>query len=121
MADGRGRILWHGTTRKRAESILRHGPNPNFQEPGEILTRAEGFSTAAPEGPFLYGSPALYAARKAALFPDEGGPAILEMEVPWEIADLAITEAGPGDVRFVPGYGLEELLAAWPSLPKRIL
>jgi hypothetical protein len=65
------------------------------------------------------GSPAAYAAGKARLFPNEGGPAILEVEVPEWIVRLA--SATGGEIRFEPGYGLEELLAAWDSLTKRIL
>jgi hypothetical protein len=59
------------------------------------------------------------AAGKAALFPDEGGPAILEIEVPEEIVALAINEIA--EIRFEPGFGLEELRAAWTALAKRIL
>jgi hypothetical protein len=119
MADGPGRILWHGTTRKRAEAILRDGPNPSFREPEEIYTRAECFSTAFPEVGVIPGSPQDYALRKAALFPEEGGAVVLEIEVPQEIFDRAYA---PGkEFRFLPGWGLEELLEAWPSLPKRIL
>jgi hypothetical protein len=44
---------------------------------------------------------------------------ILEIEVPEWIVRL-VSNTG-GEIRFVPGYGLEELLAAWPSLIKRIL
>jgi hypothetical protein len=43
----------------------------------------------------------------------------VEIEVPEETLELAL-DAG-GDVRFEPGGGLEELLDAWPSIPKRIL
>lgn len=118
MTIGQSRVLWHGTTRQRAEAILRHGPNRNFREPGGF-DKAEGFSTAPPHGPYLYGDPQQVASGKAALFPDEGGPAILEIEIPEEIVALAINEIT--EVRFQPGYGLEELLAAWPVLPKRIL
>jgi hypothetical protein len=53
------------------------------------------------------------------LFPDEGGPAILEIEVPEEI--IALGGDLLEEVRFEPGSGLEELLAAWPTLAKRIL
>ena len=35
------------------------------------------------------------------------------------IADLGI-DAG-GEIRFEPGFGLEELLDAWPQLTKRIV
>src|SRR5437870_3528221 len=109
--------LRHGTTRQRADAILQNGPDPNYQEPGG-LDYAEAFSTARIQGPYPYGSPETVAAAKAQLFPNEGGPAIIEIEVPESIvrkADLS------GEVRFEPGFGLEELLATWPSLPKRIL
>jgi len=119
MAGSEDRVLRHGTTRQRAEAILCHGPNPNFREPGEIYTSAGGFSTAPVEGPFPFVSAEVCAVRKAALFPNEGGPAILEIEVPLAISELAIDEGG--EVRFIPGWGLEELLIAWPTIPKRIL
>jgi hypothetical protein len=109
--------LRHGTTRQRAEAILRTEPDPNYLEPGG-LDRAEAFSTARAQGPYPFGSPEMAAANKANLFPNEGGSVILEVEVPESIvrkADLV------GEVRFEPGHGLEELLAHWPSLPKRIL
>jgi hypothetical protein len=116
MADSQGRILWHGTTRRRAESILKNGPDPSFLEPGG-LDKAGGFSMAFPKGPYPLGSPADVARRKDRLFPDEGGPVILEVEVPEAIVQKASLN---GEVRFDPGYGLEELLAVWPSLTKRI-
>jgi hypothetical protein len=53
------------------------------------------------------------------IFPSEGGPAILEIEVPTSMVDLAI-DAG-GEIRFEPGFGLDELLAAWPEIAKRIV
>ncbi len=109
--------LRHGTTRRRAEAILRNGPDPNFVEPGGP-DAAEGFSTARTPGPCPTGSPEEMAKSKARLFPDEGGPAILEFDVP----ETIVEKADLGDeVRFEPGFGLEELLAVWPSLPKRIL
>ena len=109
--------LRHGTTRHRAEAILRNGPDPNFKEPGGSDT-AEGFSTTRIGGSHPYGSPDAIAAGKAKLFPNEGGAAIVEIEVPESIVQKADLQ---GEVRFEPGYGLEELLAAWPSIPKRIL
>ncbi len=78
-----------------------------------------------PEGPFSEGSPETCARKKAALF-GEGGPAILEVDVPasligsstkWE-ADKAMDLVA--EVVFGPGYGLEKLREAWPSLNKRI-
>jgi hypothetical protein len=65
------------------------------------------------------GSPEDYARGKARLFPAEGGAAIVEVEVPQSIVDLAIHPGG--EVCFYPGYGLEELLAAWPRIAKRIV
>jgi hypothetical protein len=110
--------LRHGTTRQRAEAIRQHGPDAGFVEPGG-LDRADGFSTCPAAGPYPVGSPSDYARGKARLFPNEGGPAVLEVEVPESIVRLGI-DAG-GEVRFQPGYGLEELLDAWPALPKRVL
>jgi hypothetical protein len=72
-------------------------------------------------GPFLFGAPADYARGKAAVFPDEGGPVILVVDVPEDIIARAINEWFPlnqGLVQFDTGAGLEELMAAWPRLPK---
>src|SRR5262249_1917428 len=115
---GQGRVLWHGTTRRRAEAILRRGPDPNFLEPGSF-EKAGGFSTAPPHGPYMYGDPRDIALGKAALFPDEGGPVILEVEVPEDIVALAINEVT--EIRFQPGFGLEEMCEAWSELPRRVL
>jgi hypothetical protein len=86
-------LLRHGTTLKRAEAILENGPDANFQEPGGH-ERAEGFSTAPPSGPFSFGDPEVCARRKARLFPEEGGPAILEFELPDDLAKSMIGEVG---------------------------
>ena len=119
MASGeRGVILRHGTTRRRAEAILRDGPRVDFREPAGF-DPAEGFSMSPPEGPFPLGKPEDYATRKASLFPEEGGAVILEVEIPADIAALGDTEGG--DVRFLPGWGLGELRAAWPTLERRVL
>lgn len=117
-SGGQGRVLRHGTTRKRAEAIFRDGPDPDFLEPGGF-DKAEGFSTVPAGKSCAVGVPERYARGKASNFPNEGGPAILEIEVSQEIIDLA--DHNGGDVRFWPGMGLEELLDAWPTLPKRIL
>jgi hypothetical protein len=113
----------HGTTRRRAEQILAHGPDPNFTEPG-AGTRAEGFSTCLEGGPFPVGTPQEYARRKAAAFPDEGGPVILRVDVPDDVIALATDETyfprSQGLVQFDEGAGLEELRAAWASFPKAI-
>ena len=113
------RILRHGTTRKRAEAILKDGPNPFFVEPGGMVPD-RAFSAAPAEGPFPVGAPEDYARAKAHLFPAEGGPAVVEVVVPQEIVALAL-ESG-GEVRFdLDDGGLRELIAAWPTLPKRVI
>jgi len=61
------------------------------------------------------------------LFPNEGGPAILEVSVPSWI--MAILNADPiaaglarsGEIRFEPECGLRELQAEWPNLTKRVI
>jgi hypothetical protein len=114
----------HGTTRHRAERIVAHGPDPDFIEPNGG-TRAEGFSTCLEGGPFPVGTPEEYARRKAAAFPDEGGPAILRVDVPDDIIALATDETyfplSQGPVQFDEGAGLGELRAAWSSLTKQIV
>jgi hypothetical protein len=87
-------------------------------EPGG-LDAAGGFSTSPQVGPFPYGSPERYAAGKANLFPNEGGPAVVEIEVPDDIAALGINAGG--EIRFEPGFGLEELMQAWPTITKRVV
>jgi hypothetical protein len=115
-------ILLHGTTRFRAEQIAARSPDPDFVELG-AGPRAEGFSTCLESGPFPLGTPEEYARRKAALFPNEGGPAILAVDVPDEIIALAVNEFFPlsqGVVQFDEGAGLEELKATWTTLWKEI-
>jgi hypothetical protein len=115
-------ILLHGTTLVRAKRIEAYGPDPNFVEPGDGTT-AEGFSTCLDGGPFPLGAPEDYARGKAALFPNEGGPVILVMDVPDGVIELAVDEYFPlsqGVVQFDAGTGLEELRAVWPTLPKEI-
>ncbi len=117
-------IVLHGTTRQRAEQIIANGPDANFIEPGSGA-RAEGFSTSLEGGPFPLGMPEEYAWRKADAFPNEGGPAILRIEVPDAIMALAIDEKyfplSQGLVQFDEGAGLEELRAAWTSLAKQMI
>jgi hypothetical protein len=115
-------ILLHGTTYQRARRIRAGGPDPDFVEPGAGV-RAENFSTYLEDGPFHFGSPEEYACRKAMGFPNEGGPAILAVDVPDEIIALAVSEWFPlrhGLVQFDDGAGLSELRAAWPTLWKEI-
>ncbi len=115
---GRGVRLQHGTTMQRARRLLRTPPDPDFIEPGGGPP-AGGFSTAPPEGPHPLGTPRQYAVEKARLFPGEGGPAVLEIEVPRDIVQRAVRTVG--EVRFEPGMGLEELVGVWDSLPKRFI
>src|SRR5262245_27476534 len=94
-----GRVLRHGTTRKRAEAILRDGPDPNFVEPGSLY-KAEAFSAAPAEGLFPVGSPELYAELKAKNFPDEGGRRFLKLSSPtrswsWQTIQGANSGFGP--------------------------
>jgi hypothetical protein len=56
---------------------------------------------------------------RARLFPQEGGAAILEIEVPESIAKLGINAGG--GIRFIPGFGFEELVNAWPFLRKKMI
>jgi hypothetical protein len=115
-------ILLHGTTRHRAERIVIEGPDPDFIEPGGGA-RAEGFSTYLEGGPFPLDPPEKYACDKAALFPGEGGAAIVAVDVPDDIIALAVDPYFPlsqGLVQFDEGAGLEELRAAWPTLHKEI-
>src|SRR5205807_2586367 len=121
-------LLLHGTTRQRAESIVKNGPDAHYREPNG--TTADGFSTAPAQGPFDFGSPEDYARGKTANFPNEGGPAIVAIDLPDELAEAiigAIGEVVPGkafhagsEVRFDPGGGLEGLLAVWPQLTMAI-
>ncbi len=102
---------------------MARSPDPDFVEPGGG-PRAEGFSTTLEFGPFPLGTPEEYARRKAAGFPNEGGPAILAVDVPDDIIALAVDELyfplSQGVVQFDEGVGLEELRAAWAALPKQI-
>ena len=107
--------LRHGTTRMRATHILQNGPDPNLVVGGDI---ANGLSTAPANGPYPLGAPEDYASGKARLFPQEGGPAILEIDVPDSIVALAVHPGG--EVWFGAGFGLEELLAAWPRISKSV-
>ena len=124
-------LLWQGTTIDRANRILANGPDEHFVEPGgHHGDPAGGFSTT------LAGFIPLpdeagcenYARLKANVFPNEGGPAIVEVEVPDLIVDIVLHDPvgqfafrDMGEIRFVPGYGLEELQRIWSSFPKRMI
>ena len=105
-------ILLHGTTRTRAERLIVYGPDPRFWEPGGQAWD-DGFSMSPESGPFLFGTPVDYARGKAAAFPDERGPVILEVDVPDEIIAKVTNQWFPlsqGLVQFDVGAGLEDLL-----------
>ncbi len=122
-------ILHHGTTLQRARLIEANGPDPAFREPGTgRLPPAEGFSTVVGDGRRCgTGTPEMAARNKHALFPAEGGPAILEVVVPaWIMAILyadpiAAGLARSGEIRFEPESGLTDLRAEWPHLIKRVI
>lgn len=122
-------LLHHGTTLQRARAIEANGPDPAYQEPGTAsLPPAEGYSTVIGDGrPCSTGTPEMAARNKHALFPNEGGPAILEVSVPaWIMAILyadliAAGLARSGEIRFEPESGLKELRAEWHNLTKQVI
>jgi hypothetical protein len=67
------------------------------------------------------------ARNKDALFPDEGGPAILEVVVPAWIMSILYSDliasglARGGEIRFESESGLDELRAEWHNLTKRVI
>ncbi len=122
-------VLHHGTTLGRARVIERSGPDPDYREPGTgSLPAAEGFSAVIADGRRCStGTPEVAARSKHVLFPNEGGPAILEVSVPaWIMAilyadPLAAGLARSGEIRFEPESGLNELRAEWHDLTKRVI
>jgi hypothetical protein len=122
-------ILHHGTTLKRAREIEANGPDPDYREPGGgHLPPAEAFSTVIGDGrPCATGTPEMAARNKHALFPGEGGPAILEVSVPAWIMNIFYADplsaalARSGEIRFEPESGLTELRAEWRNLTKRVI
>jgi hypothetical protein len=121
-------ILFHGTTLWRARQILGSGPAVDFIEPGGV-SPAENFSACLTFGPFeCTEKPEVYAwgKTKAAALEgrDEGGQAILIVDIPDDIIALAVDAWFPlnqGFVQFDRGPSMEALLAAWPRLEKRIM
>jgi hypothetical protein len=122
-------VIRHGTTLQRARQLLNIPPDPNYIEPGgNKHTRADGFSTViAGQTTTSLGSAEQYARTKSANFPNEGGPVILEVEVPEWIVDILRNDpiagmiVASGEARFEPDLGLTELQQAWPTLTKRIV
>ena len=121
-------ILHHGTTLRRALLIEERGPDPNYREQGgRGQPPAEGFSTCiAGIVECLTGIPSEMAQLKAGNFPNEGGPAILEVSVPMWIMDILYADeigaaiAAGGEARFEPESGLSGLRSEWPNLTKRV-
>src|SRR5207248_2349748 len=121
-------ILFHGTTLWRARDILGGGPAPDFIEPGGN-TPAENFSACLTFGPFeCTDRPEEYAWGKARTAAregrEEGGPAVLIVDIPDDIIALAVDAWFPltqGFVQFDRGPSLEALLASWSRLEKRIM
>lgn len=110
-------VLWHGTTRKRAERILAIGPDPTFHEPGESRRKfGEEFAMTESDRDVV-GSAEEYARGKANLFPNEGGPVIVEVEFRESFLDAT---DDMGYWQFV-GPSLTSLIRAWPNLVKRIV
>src|SRR5258708_5895732 len=83
-------LLQHGTTLRRAERLLVTTPEPHFVDPGgDYYSRANGISFVIAGSPDIgLGSVEEYARAKASNFPNEGGPVILEVEVPDAIVDI---------------------------------
>ena len=66
------------------------------------------------------------------LFPEDGGPAILEFELSEALAKRLIASSGTpirrgkalnyrDEIAFDIGHGIEQLLEAWPDLKKSII
>src|SRR5258706_13873880 len=91
--SGTTKIFLHGITLKRANSIIAQGPDPQYREPADLLPSG-GFCVMEVQSSHPIGSPEEYAQRKAMNFPNEGGPVILEMEIPEVIAELSKTPTG---------------------------
>ena len=122
--------LWHGTTRRRAESILANGPDGAYVEPGEqFRSDAPDFwavESAEPAASWILGSPFDQARNKHRLYSHEGGPAIVEFEVPQSLVEALSRNPDFADVRasgaihFRADWGLPELTRLWPTIPCRI-
>jgi hypothetical protein len=61
------------------------------------------------------GSPTQYALGKAAAFPGEGGPAILQLQMPKSLLNFGTSIPGGGEVRFNPA-GSDALRFNWDQV-----
>ena len=113
-------------------SILKNGPEANYRQGAGIM---EGFFVV-PAGVIpdeRSGSAVSYALAKAINkdYLSEGGPAILEFELSDEQVSAIVGEEGEIafgkalnarlEIAFQKDGGLEELLAIWPTLKKRVV
>ena len=123
-------ILHHGTTLHRAERLQQTPPDPDFSRAGwkSIRPGRRVLGQSSPVKPDVgLGSAEHYARMKAANFPEEGGPVILEVEVLMWIVDILRNDPIANmvvesvEVRFEPSLGLEKLRQAWPNLVKKIV
>ncbi len=104
------------------------GPNPDISEPNGQMS-VESFSATLPFGSFeTTGRPEEYAWGKAKMAVrerrDEGGAALLIVEVPDDIVGLAVDDWFPlsqGFVQFDRGPSMSALRTAWPTLKMRII
>jgi hypothetical protein len=119
-------LSWNNQEESRGDLAIGTG----CQLPRTQWSLADGFSLTPANGPFDVRHPHDYARLKAANFPNEGGPAVVMIELSDELADILIGPLGQvcagkalnvgAEVRFEPGGGLEELCAAWPTLQRFI-
>ncbi len=88
-----------------------------YVEPFDV-SPSQGFCVSLELSEHPLGSPEEYARSKSKLFPNEGGPVILELELDESILQLSMTESH--DFQFERGHGIEQLLVKWPTIAKRI-
>jgi hypothetical protein len=122
--------LWHGTTFKRASSILAQGPSRTWCEPGEDRRHDPAFwavDATQPQREQALGTADEYARRKALAFPNESGPAIVEFAISRELYEKFMEDflfdsiALSGAICFDDECGLADLSQLWASLPKVVI
>ena len=111
-------LVWlvHGTTFRRAHALTTSPPSLTTPEEPPVY----GFSMA----PTTYAGIAYangYALKKAGLFPEQGGAAVLAVGMPKQLADQADRSGAEGEYNFYTPGPFEELQAAWPGLPKQVV
>jgi hypothetical protein len=108
---------------------MEDGPRADYYEPGG-QEPTYGFSAVPESVAPVQKQPEDYAKAKARAFPAEGGPAILEFELPDHMVADMIADMGKvvpgrawnagGEIRFDMDGGLSELRAVWSELSKRV-